>query len=71
MPTLEDIIRRFALSPLNGEGGLFRRTYASTDVLSAKSYGERYAENTKKEAARWAAFRFCTFCILRTWAFPP
>ena len=50
MPTLEDIIRRFALSPLSGEGGLFRRTYASTDVLSAKCYGERYAENTKKEA---------------------
>ena len=48
MPTLEEIIRRFALSPLSGEGGLFRRTYASADVLSAKSYGERYAENTKK-----------------------
>ena len=50
MPTLEEIVRRFELSPLSGEGGLFRRTYASTDVLSAKSYGERYAENTKKEA---------------------
>ena len=50
MPTLEEIVRRFELSPLSGEGGLFRRTYASADVLNAKSYGERYGENTKKEA---------------------
>ena len=36
MPTIAQIIDRFQLSPLTGEGGLFRRTYCSTDLIPAE-----------------------------------
>lgn len=44
MPTIEEIKARFGLSPLVGEGGLFRRTYCSADVLGQEAFGGRYPE---------------------------
>lgn len=50
MPTISEILERFDLAPLEGEGGMFRRTYASRTILPAKTYGEHYPEGTMKEA---------------------
>lgn len=49
-PTLDEVIERFDLAPLTGEGGLFRRTYCSRAVLDAQAFGTQYPEGTKKEA---------------------
>ena len=45
MPTIEELIERFRLAPLSGEGGLFRRTYCSRDMLPQSIFAGRYPED--------------------------
>ena len=40
--TPEDLIQRFHLAPLTGEGGLYRRTYCSARELPAEAFGPQY-----------------------------
>jgi len=40
--TAEEIMRLLALEPLPGEGGFFRSSYRSPDVLSTSALPERY-----------------------------
>ncbi len=45
---IKDIIERFNLEPLDMEGGMFRRTYESSDTINSKSVSDRYENNTEK-----------------------
>lgn len=49
--TPEDLIQRFQLAPLTGEGGLYRRTYCSTRELPAEAFGPQYPAGTRKAAS--------------------
>jgi len=44
MPTIGELIERLGLSPLTGEGGMFRRTYLSGQMLSREAFSNRYPE---------------------------
>ena len=48
--TPEDLIQRFHLAPLTGEGGLYRRTYCSARELPAEAFGPQYPAGTRKAA---------------------
>ena len=48
--TPEDLIPRFHLAPLTGEGGLYRRTYCSARELPAEAFGPQYPAGTRKAA---------------------
>lgn len=70
MITAEDIIKRFQLSPLTGEGGLFRRTYCSPDVLPAEVYGSRFPAGTKKAAGSAIQYMITPQCYSRLHVLP-
>ena len=48
--TPEDLIQRFHLAPLTGEGGLYRRTYCSARELPAEAFGPQYPAGTRVAA---------------------
>ena len=43
--TAQELIEWFGLEPLDGEGGLYRRTYLSADVLAAAHLPPRYGRD--------------------------
>ena len=42
---IQDIIEKLGLSPLSGEGGMFRRTYLSTQVIKKEALSTPYPED--------------------------
>lgn len=54
--TPEDLIQRFHLAPLTGEGGLYRRTYCSARELPAEAFGPQYPAGTRKAAGSAIAY---------------
>ena len=42
---IQDIIEKLGLSPLTGEGGMFRRTYLSTQVIKKEALSTPYPED--------------------------
>ncbi len=45
---IKDILKRFDLSPLEHEGGMFRSTYHSSDTIEPLTVSERYKSNAVK-----------------------
>ncbi len=45
MPEINEIIERLGLSPLTGEGGMFRRTYLSGQVIAKEALSTPYPED--------------------------
>ena len=70
MPTIAQIIDRFQLSPLTGEGGLFRRPYCSTDLIPAEIFGRRFPEGTCKNAGSAIQYMITPDCYSRLHVLP-
>lgn len=70
MPTISEIVERFGLSPLTGEGGLFRRTYCSTDLIPAEVFGKRFPEGTVKNACSTIQYMITPNCYSRLHVLP-
>ena len=51
LETPEQVIERFELAPLPGEGGYFRETYRSADRIPASALPARYAGSGDRAAA--------------------
>ena len=45
MPEINEIIERLGLSPLTGEGGMFRRTYLSGQTIAKEAFSTVYSED--------------------------
>lgn len=70
MATIQQIIDRFQLSPLTGEGGLFRRTYCSTDLIPAEVFGRRFPEKSSKNAGSAIQYMVTSDCYSRLHVLP-
>ena len=70
MATIQQIIDRFQLSPLTGEGGLFRRTYCSTDLIPAEVFGRRFPEKSSKNAGSAIQYMVTPDCYSRLHVLP-
>lgn len=68
MATIQEIVERFQLSPLTGEGGLFRRTYCSTDVLEREAFQGKYPE--AKNAGSAIVYMVTPHCYSRLHRLP-
>lgn len=68
--TVQEIIRRFRLSPLSGEGGMFRRTYCSVDMLPAEVFSDRYAKGGKRPAGSAIQYLITPECYSRLHMLP-
>lgn len=70
MPTIQEIIDRFQLSPLTGEGGLFRRTYCSSDLLPPEIFGTRFPQGICKNACSAIQYMITPNCYSRLHVLP-
>ena len=68
MATVKEIMERFRLAPLTGEGGLFRRTYLSGDVLGREAFDGRYPE--EKHAGSAILYMVTPSCCSRLHRLP-
>lgn len=68
MATIQEIMERFQLAPLTGEGGLFRRTYLSGDVLGREAFSGRYPE--EKHAGSAIVYMVTPNCYSRLHRLP-
>lgn len=70
MATVNELIARFSLSPLTGEGGLFRRTYCSADRIPAEVFGTRFPSGTHKDACSAIQYLITSECYSRLHVLP-
>lgn len=70
MLTIQQVMERFQLAPLTGEGGLFRQTYQSADNIDAGAAFPRFQKGELKPASTAIQYMITPQCYSRLHRLP-